>query len=85
MDALTEEAEVGDRELTMVKDDLKSEVAARHAKYLSQRELLRAAQHACLQPADRLRIRRRRLVPMLALSAAATLPAWLLVLGARER
>ena len=85
MDRLTEKAEVGDRELRMVKDDLTGEVAARHTKYLSQRERLRAAQQACLEAADRLVARRRPIVPMLALSAAATLDAGLFVLGTRER
>jgi CHAD domain-containing protein len=85
MDTLTENAEVGERELTMVKDDLTGEVAARHAKYLSQRERLRAARQACLDAADRQLTRRRPIMPVLALSAAATLPAGLFVLGTRER
>ena len=85
MDTLTEKAQVGERELTMVKDDLNGEVAARHAKYLLQRERLRTVQQACLEAADRLVARRRPVMPVLALSAAATVPAGLFVLGTRER
>jgi CHAD domain-containing protein len=85
MDTLTEKADVGEREVTMVKDDLTGEVAARHAKYLSQRERVRAVQQACLDAANRLLTRRRPIAPVLALSAAATLPAGLFVLGSRAR
>ena len=69
----------------MLKDDLTGEIAERHAKYLLQRERLRAAQQACLEAADRLVARRRPVMPVLALSAAPTVPAGLLVLGSRER
>ena len=74
-----------DRELAMLKGDLEGEIAERHAKYLTQRARLRAAQQACLAAAERLTSRRRPVLPVLALSAAAAVPAGLLMLGSRER
>lgn len=74
----------GDRELTLLKDDLRGEIAERHAKYLSQRERLRAAAGACAAAADVLHVRRRPLVPVVALSAVAV-DAGLLLLAARQR
>ena len=85
VDKLIRRANVDDRELAILKGDLKGEIAERHAKYLAQRERLRAAQRACLDAAERFRSRGRPVVPILALSAAAAVPAGLFMLGARER
>jgi CHAD domain-containing protein len=73
-----------EREVTLLKDDLRGEIAERHAKYLSQRDRLRAAASACAVAADGLHVRRRPLVPVVALSAVAV-DVGLLLLAARER
>ena len=84
VDKLIRKANVDDRELAILKGDLEGEIAERHAKYLARRDGLRAAQQACLNAAERLRSKRRPVVPVLALSAAAAVDAGLLVLAARE-
>lgn len=81
---LGRKANVDEQELAILKGDLEGEIAERHAKYLAQRERLRAAQQACRSAAERLMPRRRPVVPVLALSAAAAVPAGLFVLGSRE-
>jgi CHAD domain-containing protein len=85
VDKLGRKANLDDTELAILKGDLEGEIAERHAKYLAQRDKLRAAQQACLHAAERLRSKRRPVVPVLALSAAAAVPAGLFVLGTRER
>ena len=85
VDKLGRKANVDDRELAILKGDLEGEIAERHAKYLTHRDQLRAAQQASLNAAERFRSHRRPVVPMLALSAAAAVPAGLFVLGSRER
>lgn len=84
VDKLGRKASVDEHELAILKGDLQGEIAERHAKYLAQRERLRAAQQACLRAAERLMPRRRPVVPVLALSAAAAVPAGLFMLGSRE-
>jgi CHAD domain-containing protein len=84
VDKLGRKAKVDERELTILKGDLEGEIAERHAKYLAQRDRLRLARQACLDAAERLKAKRRPVVPVLALSAAAAVPAGLLMLGARE-
>ena len=74
----------GDREVAMLKDDLQGEIAERHAKYLSQRDRLRAAARTCADAAEALRVKRRPLLPVIALSAVAV-DAGLLLLAARDR
>jgi CHAD domain-containing protein len=83
MDGLVGDA-ARDREVMLLKDSLEGEIAERHAKYLSQRDQLRAAARACGDAAARLRVRRRPLLPVVALSAVA-LPAGLLLLGAGDQ
>jgi ElaB/YqjD/DUF883 family membrane-anchored ribosome-binding protein len=83
MDGLVGDA-AGDREVSMLKDALQGEIAERHAKYLAQRDKLRAAARACADAADALRVKRRPLLPVVALSAVAV-DAGLLLLAARER
>jgi CHAD domain-containing protein len=83
MDELVGDSARG-REVTLLKDDLQGEIAERHAKYLSQRDRLRAAARACADAADALRVRRRPVLPVVALSAVAV-DAGLLLLAARER
>lgn len=85
VDKLSRKGNLDDRELAILRGDLEGEIAERHTKYLAQRERLRLAQRACLDAADRLTARRRRVVPVLALSAAAAVPAGLFMLGTRER
>jgi CHAD domain-containing protein len=85
VDKLGRKANLDDMELAILKGDLEGEIAERHAKYLVQRDKLRAAQRECLHAAERLRSKRRPVVPVLALSAAAAVPAGLFVLGTRER
>jgi CHAD domain-containing protein len=82
---LAGKANVDDRELAILKGDLEGEIAERHAKYLTQREQLRAAQRACLDAVGRLKARRPPVVSVLALSAAAAVPVGLLILGSQER
>ncbi len=82
---LGRKANLDNTELAILKGDLHGEIAERHAKYLSQRDKLRAAQQACLNAAERFRSRPRPVVPVLALSAAAAVPAGLFMLGSRER
>ena len=82
LDTLVGKADVDDREIAILKNDLQGEIAERHAKYLAQRERLRAAQQKCLAAADRLMVRRRSITPVLALSAAA-IQAGVVVLGNR--
>ena len=84
VDKLIRKANVDDRELAILKGDLEGEIAERHAKYLARRDGLREAQQACLNAAESLRSKRRPVVPVLALSAAAAVDAGLLVLAARE-
>jgi CHAD domain-containing protein len=83
MDELVGDA-ARDREVTLVKNDLEGEIAERHATYLSQRDRLCAAARACADAADALRMTRRPLMPVVALSAVAV-DAGLLLLAARER
>jgi CHAD domain-containing protein len=83
MDGLVGDA-ARDREVTLLKDDLEGEIAERHAKYLAQRDRLRAATRACANAADALRLSRRPIMPVVALSAVAV-DAGLLLLAARER
>ena len=85
VDKLGRKATLEDKELAILKGDLEGEIAERHAKYLAQRDKLRAAQQACLNAAQRFRSQRRPVVPVLALSAAAAVPAGLFMLGCRER
>jgi CHAD domain-containing protein len=75
--------DAGDSEVRLLKDDLQGEIAERHAKYLSQRDRLRAAAGACADAADVLHVKRRPLLPVVALSAVV--PAGLLLLGSRDR
>jgi CHAD domain-containing protein len=75
--------DANDREVALLKDDLRGEIAERHAKYLTQRERLRAAAHACASAADVLQVKRRPLAPVVALSAVAV-DAGLLLLASRE-
>jgi CHAD domain-containing protein len=82
LERLTRRADVSDRETEIVKDDLRGEIAERHAKYLLQREPLRAACHACWRAVERTR-RRSPIPPAIAISAVA-FPAGLFMLGARE-
>jgi CHAD domain-containing protein len=84
LDGLVGKADVDDREIAILKNDLQGEIAERHAKYLAQRERLRTAQQKCSDAADRLVRRRRPRVPVLALSAAVV-PAGLAILGAQSR
>ena len=81
---LARKANVDEQELAMLKGDLEGEIAERHAKYLAQRERLRMAQRACLDAAERLRPKRRPVVPVVALSAAAVVETGLLMLAARQ-
>jgi CHAD domain-containing protein len=83
MDGLVDDAAAG-HQVTMIKDALRGEIAERHAKYLSQRDRLRAALRACAAAADALQVKRRPLLPVVALSAAAV-DAGLLLLAARGR
>jgi CHAD domain-containing protein len=72
-----------DRELAILRADLKGEINERHAKYLSHRQELRAACQACGSAAAALPGRRSP-VPVVALTAAAV-DAGLLVLSHRAR
>jgi CHAD domain-containing protein len=83
LETLVGKADVDDREIAILKNDLQGEIAERHAKYLAQRERLRAAQQKCMQAADHPIHRRGPTVPMLALSAAA-LEAGIIMLGTRR-
>ena len=85
IDRLVGKADVDERELALVKGDIQGEISQRHAKYLPQRAELRTAVQACRDAADQIAPRRPQVVPVLALSAAAVVPAGLLVLGARDR
>jgi CHAD domain-containing protein len=81
---LVGKADVDDREIAILTNDLQGEIAERHTKYLAQRERLREAQQQCLDAADRLTRKRRPMLPVLALWAAV--PASLVVIvGARSR
>jgi CHAD domain-containing protein len=83
MDGLVN-GDAGDREVALLKDDLQGEIAERHAKYLSQRARLREAAGACAAAAEMLKVKRRPLMPVVALSAVAV-PAGLLLFGSRGR
>jgi len=83
MDGLVD-GDAGESEVTLLKDDLQGEIAERHAKYLEQRDRLRATAGACAAAADAIHVKRRPLLPVVALSAVAV-PAGLLLLGARDR
>lgn len=85
VEKLRRKGNLDDRELAILKGDLEGEIGERHAKYLTQREQLRAAQRACLSAAERLRPRRPPVVPLLALSAAVAMETGLLMLAARDR
>ena len=83
LETLVGKAEVDDRELAILKNDLQGEIAERHAKYLAHRVRLRAAQQKCLDAAAGLKQTRRAALPMLALSAAAV-DAGIIMLGTRR-